>query len=419
MKRLLAILMALCLMVPAFAVVAQAEEQTTITVWCWDPAFNVYAMNEAAKIYEADNPNVKIDVVDIVSDDIETIQTTSFMSGDVSALPDIILMQDNSGQKFLSSFSQYYMPLDDYIDYTQFAAYKVANFTYEDQRYCVPFDNGASAMFIRTDILEEAGYTIEDVTDVTWDELIEIGKVVKEKTGKYLLTTTTGYADFVMIMTQSMGMWFFDENGEAQINDEVFVEIVEQIARLAQSGIVYEGVDWADYISGFQSGNCAGTVNGCWIMASIVLAEDQSGLWAMTTTPRLSLEGSVNYSNQGGSSWLVIRSEDEEIAADFLAKTFAGSVELYQTILPASSAIATYLPAAGGEAYSASMDFFGGQLIFEDLLDYAENIPVVNYGVYNYEARDAITDALQEVLSGTDAQSALDDAQENLEFEME
>ncbi len=419
MKKILAILVALCLMVPAFAVVGQAEDQKTITVWCWDPAFNIYSMNEAVKIYKEINPNVTVNVVDIESGDIETIQTTSFMSGDTSNLPDIILMQDNSGQKFLSNFSQYYLPLDNYIDYTQFAAYKVGNFTYDGQRYCVPFDNGASAMFLRTDILADAGYTLADVTNVTWDELIEIGKVVKEKTGKYLLSTTTGYTDFVMMMTQSMGMWFFDENGDPQINSDVFVEIVNQIARLEQSGIVYEGVDWADYISGFQSGNCAGTVNGCWIMASIVLSEDQAGLWGMTTTPRLSLDGSVNYSSQGGSSWLVIRGANEEIAADFLAKTFGSSVELYQTILPATSAIATYLPAAGGEAYGISVDFFGGQKIFEDILNYASNIPVVNYGVYNYEARDAIIEALQEVLNGADAQSALDTAQENLEFEME
>ena len=258
-----------------------------------------------------------------------------------------------------------------------------------------------------------------DVTNITWDQLIEIGKVVKEKTGKYLLSAQSNYGDFVMMMTQSMGIWFFDADGKPQINNATFVEIVNQVARLKESGIVYEAVDWADYISGFQSGNAAGTVNGCWIMASIVLSADQSGKWAMTTPPRMNLDGAVNYTNQGGSSWLVIRSEDEAIAADFLAKTFGSSVDLYQTILPTSSAITTYLPAAGGEAYGKAMDFFGGQKIFTDLLDYASKIPAVNYGVYNYEARDAILDALQEVLGGADTQGALDTAQENLTFEME
>ena len=35
----------------------------TLTVWCWDPAFNIYAMNEAAKIYAKDNPDVKVNVI--------------------------------------------------------------------------------------------------------------------------------------------------------------------------------------------------------------------------------------------------------------------------------------------------------------------------------------------------------------------
>lgn len=418
MKKLLAILMVLCLLVPACAF-AEGGEQKTITVWCWDPAFNLYAMQEAAKIYKEINPDVTVEIVEVTSDDCETLQTTAFMSNDTSSLPDIILMQDNSGQQFLGSFADRYLELSDYIDYTQFAEYKVVNFEYEGGHYAVPFDNGAAAMFFRTDILSEAGYTAADLTDITWDELIEIGKVVKEKTGKYLLSVQSGYADFIMMMAQSMGMWFFDDNGDPQINDDVFVEIVNQITRLADSGVVYEGVDWASYIAGFQSGDCAATVNGCWIMASIVLAEDQSGLWGMTNVPRLNLEGASNYSNQGGSSWLVIRSEDEAIAADFLATTFAGSVDLYQTILPASSAIATYLPAAGGEAYGVEHEFFAGQKVFEELLTYAEKIPAVKYGVYNYDARDLIAEAVQNVLEGADVKESLDSAQEDLEFAME
>ena len=31
-----------------------------LTVWCWDPTFNIYAMNEAAKIYAKSHPNVEV-----------------------------------------------------------------------------------------------------------------------------------------------------------------------------------------------------------------------------------------------------------------------------------------------------------------------------------------------------------------------
>ena len=35
---------------PAASVVDSSNVPITLTVWCWDPNFNVYAMNEAVKI---------------------------------------------------------------------------------------------------------------------------------------------------------------------------------------------------------------------------------------------------------------------------------------------------------------------------------------------------------------------------------
>ena len=43
----------------------------TLTVWCWDPTFNIYAMKEAAKIYQKDNPDVKVNVVETPWDDLQ------------------------------------------------------------------------------------------------------------------------------------------------------------------------------------------------------------------------------------------------------------------------------------------------------------------------------------------------------------
>mgnify|MGYP000396932577 CR=1 FL=1 len=34
---------------------------------------------------------------------------------------------------------------------------------------------------LRTDMLEEAGFTVDDFTDITWNDFMEKAKVVKEK----------------------------------------------------------------------------------------------------------------------------------------------------------------------------------------------------------------------------------------------
>ena len=48
----------------------EAQDET-LTVWCWDPNFNVYAMKQAEKIYQQDHPNFKLDIQEKVYSDIE------------------------------------------------------------------------------------------------------------------------------------------------------------------------------------------------------------------------------------------------------------------------------------------------------------------------------------------------------------
>ncbi|MDI9520520.1 MAG: extracellular solute-binding protein [Bacillota bacterium] len=417
MKKLFALLLATVMLLSA----ASALAQTKLTVWCWDPAFNIYAMEEAKKVYAQINPDVEIEVIETLSGDCETRQTTALSSGQTDTLPDIVLMQDNSGRRFLDTFPGAYFPMDGLVDYDNFATYKIDKFTSGGKRYAVPFDNGVAATFVRTDYLEAAGFTLADLTDITWDRFIEIGLKVKEATGNYMLVTQAGYADFVSMMTQSADFWFFDDEGHPNINTNPAVRaMVETIVKLHDSGIVKEAVDWSEYIASFNNGSAGSTIQGCWIIGSIVLAKDQAGKWGVTNIPRLDIESGTNYSSQGGSSWVVpASSKNPEAAVDFLSKTFGASVEFYQTILQSSGAIATYLPAADGPAYSEPHPFFNGQKVFEDLMNYSSKVPLVKYGVYNYEARDEIVNAIEAIFNGASIDTALNDAQSAIEFIME
>lgn len=51
----------------------------------------------------------------------------------------------------------------------------------DGKNYGVPFDNGAVIAAYRMDYLEQAGFTIDDFTDITWSDFMEKAKVVKEK----------------------------------------------------------------------------------------------------------------------------------------------------------------------------------------------------------------------------------------------
>ena len=48
-----------------------AEGEEVLTVWCWDPNFNVYAMKQAEALYQKEHPNFKLDIQEKVYTDIE------------------------------------------------------------------------------------------------------------------------------------------------------------------------------------------------------------------------------------------------------------------------------------------------------------------------------------------------------------
>ena len=172
-------------------------------------------------------------------------------------------------------------------------------------------------------------------------------------------------------------------------------------------------------IGTFVNGSVAGTIQGVWIVGSIQTAADQAGKWAITDLPKLDgVSGATNYSANGGSSWAVSSNANAELAQDFLASTFAGSTELYDTILPKSGAVANWSPAGDSDVYAQPSEFFGGQAIFSDVVAFGADVPSNNTGAYYYEARDAVSAAITKIIGGADPKDALAEAQSTVEFAM-
>ena len=48
-----------------------------LTVWCWDPTFNIYAMNTAAEYYKKDHPDFELEVVETPWDDLQPMITNA------------------------------------------------------------------------------------------------------------------------------------------------------------------------------------------------------------------------------------------------------------------------------------------------------------------------------------------------------
>ena len=393
---------------------ASAAFAVDVTIWCWDTNFNGAAMKEAAARYNATHPDVNIIIDDSdTQDNIRQKLQTQLLAGTTEGLPDIVLIQDDTAQKYLLSFPGAFEPLSDSIDMSQFANYKVAAATVDGKSYSLPFDSGVVGFFYRSDYFTEAGYTDADLQNITWNQLIEIGKGVKEKTGHELLGIDYNDVGWIRMMLNSAGQWYFNEDGSLNlVGNPTFKEALSVYQQLWTNGLVKPVAGWTEFTGAFTSGDVAGVPIGVWIVGTIKAnAAADAGKWAVAPVPRLDVEGSANASNWGGSSWYVLSSspsEEKAAAIDFLKTVWAGDVDFYQKILVGQGAFGTWIPAREGEAYKSSDDFFGGQPVWQNFSDWVVKVPDVNYGIFTSEVDSAISAQLPTIAQGGDLDAAIE-----------
>ena len=380
-----------------------------VTVWCWDPNFNGATMLEAADRYQADHPDFSINVVDFAKADLEQKLQAQLASGTYEGLPDIVLIEDYGIQKYLLSFPGAFEPLGGEIDMSKFAPYKVDAATMNGQAYSLPFDSGVTGFFYRTDYLADAGYSYDDLEDITWDELIAIGKDVEEKTGHKLLSLDINDAGPIRIMMQSAGGWYFTPEGEVNIEgNPVFEAALETFTKVLQSEIYRPAAGWTDYTGGFTTGEAAGAITGVWMTGTIKANPDQSGKWGVAPLPALEVEGATHASNLGGSSWFVLSSGPNKAEAiDFLKEIWANDVDFYQKILVDQGAFGTLLEARNGPAFQEDDAFFSDQPVWQNFTTWLAKIPGVNYGIFTNEADAAVAAHLPALKDGADLQEAI------------
>ncbi|MEK3884104.1 extracellular solute-binding protein [Paenibacillus sp. PL2-23] len=397
------------------------KETEKITIWAWDPNFNIKVLNLAKDTYGAENPDLDIEIIENAQNDIVSKLNTGMSSGTTKGLPNIVLIEDYRAQGFLQAYPDMFYPLNDTFKAEDFADYKLGPTSLDGKNYGLPFDSGVTGLYVRTDYLEQAGYTVDDVQNITWDKYIEIGKAVKEKTGKDWLSLDPNDLGIMRIMIQSAGAWYTDEDGKTPNiqNNPAIKESFETYKKLMDANIVKVHADWSQFVANNNSGAVGSVPTGNWFTPSITAAADQAGKWAVAPIPKLTNNAdSINASNLGGSSWYVLNVPGKEAAAEFLGKTLGSNVDLYQTLITEVGAIGTYKPAAEGEAYKAANEFFAGQNIVQDFARWTAEIPNVNYGMHTYAIDDILKVELQNYLNGKSIDDVLADAQKQADSQI-
>ena len=425
MKKLLSLLLVLTMVFAFMAMSGTAfAADDTLTVYAWDANFNIPALKAAEAAYQKVNPNFKLEIAtQSGSSDVEQAMTLAGSSGDLSSLPDIVLFQDHFIQSYVADYPDCWVDLQlADIDWSDFGAEKLSYSTIDGVHYGVPVDNGTAIFAYRTDVLEEAGYTIDDVTGISWDEWLEIAKEVKEKTGFALLSMDHSGDDLPYMMMQAEGLSQWRSGKPNLVGNEAFERIIEVIVQGAKDGTILLANSWSEYCDQTIVGNqTAGVMNGNWIIPTIRQVADNSGKWAITTLPTLD-GGKEGYAANGGSSlYITGNCKNVDLAKEFLAYTFGGgegAMETYDNALRDGGVITCCISAGESEVYQEGVDYFGGQAIYSDIVDMGAFVPVVEQNDYHYTARTYVGNAITNIINGGDLESELQDAQDQIEFEM-
>ena len=403
-----------------------SDDPNTLTVAAWDANFNIPALEAAEKAFQEKNPDFKLEINTVSgSSDVENNITNAAQAGDYSTLPDIVLFQDHYIQQYVTNYPDAWQSLEGAdIDWNDFGAEKLSYSTINGEHYGAPVDNGTAIFAYRTDILEECGYTIDDVTGITWDRWLEIGRDVKEKTGKYLMSMDHSGDDFPYMMMQAEGQsqW---KDGKANIADnETYLKLMQVLVTGADDGVILLCNSWSEYTDESIVGDqVAGVFNGNWIIPTIEQVEANSGKWAITTIPTLS--GKEGYAANGGSSlYITSNCEKADLAKEFLAYTFGGgegAKATYDAALKNGGVITTCISAGESDVYQEGVDYFNGQAIYADIVEMGTHVPVIEQSDYHYNLRTAVGTAITNATQaggGADLAAELQAAQDDVERQM-
>ena len=400
-----------------------SDDENTLTAAAWDANFNIPALKAAEKAFQKENPDFKLELIEQPdSKAIENAVTTAAQSGDYQNLPDIVLFQDHYFQQYVTNYPDAWQDANDAdVDWSDFGEEKLSFSTIGGKHYGFPVDNGTVIFAYRTDILEQCGYTMDDVTGITWDKFIEIGEKVYNETGKYLLSMDGDGNDLPYMMLQAEGVSQF-KDGKANIADnDTMKQIIEVIEEMQKKNVLLLNNDWSGYTNDIQKDAVAGVMNGNWIIPTIKQVEENSGKWEITSMPTLS--GEEGYASNGGSSlYITANSKKADLAKKFLAYTFGGgegAVDTYDNALRDGGVITTCISAGKSDVYQEGVEYFNGQAIYAKIVEMGSHVKVVEQSDFHYTAREKVAAAITNIHNGQSVDDALAQAQADLEFAME
>lgn len=267
-------------------IMAAAEDTVTLTFPVWDLASTPY-IQDVVDGFEAENPNIKINIVDIAAADYVTKLTTMLNGGSEC---DIVYIKEADGTPSYADKGQLedltsYIEADG-IDTSKFVGYN--DFNLDGKQVALPFKTDYYVLYYNKDIFDAAGVDYPS-NDMTWTEWEEMCKSLTSGEGNDKI-----YGGYLHTWQACVQNWAVQDGANTILGpDYSFMKPYYEMAlRMQEEGTI---MDYATlktgniaYASPFQQGTVATLPMGTWFSSTMIAkvnAGETDVNWAIATLP--------------------------------------------------------------------------------------------------------------------------------------
>jgi multiple sugar transport system substrate-binding protein len=274
-----------------------------------------------------------------------------------------------------------------------------------------PSDIGPGTLLARHDLLARAGISDAQLTQ-SWDSYVAAGRVLKARTGAYLLAHARDIKNLLIRsgIQAGEGLYFGAEH-RVLVRSPRFVRAFELAREVRRQKLDARVSEWSnEWSEGFKRGQLATQLSGAWLAGHLSnwLAPDTRGLWRALPLP----EGAqVAY---GGSFFAIPRGAPapNKALAWALVQLLTLDRGLQLQAFRAHDAFPALLDSHDDPFFAQPIEFLGGQPARQLWRDAARRITAVAVHKHDAFAGEVIDTELDKVLDrGKPIDEALADAE--------
>ncbi len=318
MKKLLSVLLAAIMMVSLLAVPALAEDQV-LTVVTWDATTTPY-LTAQKEAFEASHPGVKIEYIDVASQDYG-IKATTMLEGkdksDVYMIKEIDDLIKWQAQGFTAPLADY-IAADNY-DLSGFVGTEV-NYAVDGVQYAIPFRSDFWVLFYNKDLFDAAGVEYP-TNDMTWDQYAELAKKLTNKEnniyGTHYHTWLSAVANWAVC--DGVNTLADKEYSDLLYFYKLYQDLEDSGACMSYADVKAAGLH---YSAAFANGNVAMLPMGYWYVSTLI-GYNKDGTcnfnWGITAVPHADgVKAGSSFGNLTGAM-INTNSEQKDLAWEYIS----------------------------------------------------------------------------------------------------